>query len=202
MSGYLIIKLSEMLEQLGEDKVKFILSDFSCPLNPDIENFLKRSSIQLERQQVSPTYLVFTSYQGKQVLIGYFTLTMKTITIKKGTITKGLAKKIAKFANYDKNIKSYTVPAPLIAQLGKNYNSEYDKLISGDELLKIAIEKVKAGQQVLGGKIVYLECEDNARLIDFYTENGFCEFDKRYLDNQEKCHLNTDYLVQLLKYLK
>ena len=35
------INLSELLEQLGEDNAKAILSSFSCPLNADVEKFLK-----------------------------------------------------------------------------------------------------------------------------------------------------------------
>ena len=37
MTEYKIVNLSAMLEELGEDAVKAILSDFSCPLNPDVE---------------------------------------------------------------------------------------------------------------------------------------------------------------------
>ena len=53
----------------------------------------------------------------------------------------------------------------------------------------------------LGGRFVYLECEDKPKLIDFYAENGFCEFDRRPLDRDET-DLSGDYLVQMLKYLK
>lgn len=31
--------LSDLLEHLGEDKVKTILSSFSCPKNADVDNF-------------------------------------------------------------------------------------------------------------------------------------------------------------------
>ena len=40
MMQYRIVNLSVMLEELGEDAVKAILSDFSCPLNKDVEFFL------------------------------------------------------------------------------------------------------------------------------------------------------------------
>ena len=56
----------------------------------------------------------------------------------------------------------------------------------------------------LGGRFVYIECEDIPALIEFYTskENGFCEFDKRPLDRDEVELLQGRYLVQLLKYIK
>ncbi|MFN1989268.1 hypothetical protein ACK2FM_04635 [Clostridioides difficile] len=41
MSGYLIVNLSNMLGELEEEEVKKILSSFSCPLNKDVEDFLK-----------------------------------------------------------------------------------------------------------------------------------------------------------------
>ena len=33
--------------ELGEDELLQILSEFSCPLNPDVERFLKHNSIKL-----------------------------------------------------------------------------------------------------------------------------------------------------------
>ena len=39
---------------------------------------------------------------------------------------------------------------PLIAQLGKNYQHGYNTLITGDELLKLACDKVKEIQLSLG----------------------------------------------------
>lgn len=76
-----------------------------------------------------------------------------------------------------------------------------NKLISGDVLLKLATDKVHAIQSVLGGKFVYLECEDKDSLIKFYSENGFVAFGKRNLDRDERDRQSGQYLVQLLKYL-
>ena len=92
--------------------------------------------------------------------------------------------------------------APLIGQLGKNFANSYNTLISGDELLKLALDKVKKMQEIVGGKIVYLECEDKPRLIDFYSENGFVNFGKRMLDRDETDTLSGEYLIQMLKYMK
>ncbi|MDD7297897.1 hypothetical protein [Fibrobacter intestinalis] len=36
--------------------------------------------------------------------------------------------------------------------------------------------KVKECQDVVGGGIVFLECENNTRLMDFYQKNGFVEY--------------------------
>lgn len=41
MSGYIGINLKEMIDQIGENEVKNILSDFSCPLNANVEIHVK-----------------------------------------------------------------------------------------------------------------------------------------------------------------
>lgn len=40
MTGYRVVNLAMMIEELGEGETKRILSDFSCPLNPDVEFFM------------------------------------------------------------------------------------------------------------------------------------------------------------------
>ena len=106
-----------------------------------------------------------------------------------------------KFGTYDEGIKSYRISAPLIAQLGKNFTNEYNKLITGDELLKMACDLVAEVQLNIGGKIVYIECEDKPRLKDFYERNGFKIFSKRQLDKNDKEIMYGNYLLQLLRYL-
>lgn len=89
----------------------------------------------------------------------------------------------------------------LIGQLGKNYNANVESLISGSELLELACRKVRAAQEISGGKFVYLECENVKSLINFYEKNGFTKFGMRKLDKEET-DLNGSYLVQLIRYLK
>lgn len=50
MTGYIQVNLREMISNLGEDKVKDILSDFSCPLNKDVELFLRNKAIEFSKQ--------------------------------------------------------------------------------------------------------------------------------------------------------
>lgn len=203
MGGYQIIPLSDMIEQLGEDKTKSILSDFSCPLNLDVETFLKQKAIPFSNQGMSKTQLIFTSYKGKLCLIGYFTLCIKYIVVPFNSkkFSNSLKKRLNKFARYNKDLKAYIMSAPLIAQLGKNFKNGYNELITGDELLKLACDSVSHIQELGGGRFVYLECEDKKPLIDFYSSNGFFNFGERKLDNDEKDVLSGETLVQMLKYL-
>lgn len=108
---------------------------------------------------------------------------------------------MAKFGQFDKAIQRYTISAPLIGQLGKNYANGYNKLITGDELLKLALDKVREMQNIVGGKIVYLECEQKQALLDFYAQNGFVNFGLRPLDGDETDKLSGGSLVQMLRYM-
>lgn len=202
MIGYKVVSLKDMLEQLEEEKVKEILSDFTCPMNLDVEKFLKNTAITFAKQGISITHIVFGSIKDKMEILGYFTLASKTICVAKKALSKNLQKRLAKFATYDNTAHNYTIAMPLIAQLGKNYKDNLHKNITGDELLEIACRKVKDAQLLLGGKFVYLECEDKEKLLDFYSSNGFVNFGKRDIEKSEKDVLFGEYLIQMLKYIK
>ena len=216
MTGYKLVMLKDLLEELGEDGTKSILSSFSCPLNADVEMFLRDKAILFEVRRFSSTYLIFASFRNELQLAGYFTLASKHFVIpdkatkshdSRGKVTgpsKALIKKLKNFGTYDEMLKQHTISAPLIGQLGRNFASgDGDiKLITGDELLKIACDKVREGQSFFGGRFVYLECEDKPKLIDFYSDNGFVEFGKRNLESDERDLMSGEYLVQMLKDLK
>lgn len=201
MTGYKIVNLQLIIEEAGEDAANQILSTFSCPMNADVEKFLRIKAIEFAKQGLSQTHLVFASYKKENVLVGYFTLASKYITVSSKKLSNTLKKRIVKFSVHDPRIRAYCLSAPLIAQLGKNYTNGYNALITGDELLELACHKVAKIQLDLGGRFAYLECEDKPALINFYTRNGFCEFDYRNLDPDET-GLDGEYLVQLLKYIR
>jgi len=200
MTGYVIVYLDELVKELGEDRTKSILSSFSCPLNKDVETFLKQKAIEFSIQDLSKTHLVYTSYKDKPELIGYFTLANKFLKVSRSALSSNLRKRIKRFTQYDEFLKEYIFAAPLIAQLSKNYTNGFDKLITGDELLKMALDKLAVTQQIFGGKIVYLECEDNQKLIEFYMNNGFVPFYKRILDGDEEEVSKSNYYIQMIKF--
>lgn len=202
MAGYSILSLSDIIDEKGEDFCREILSFFSCPPNPDVEKFLtKRSAIDFAKQSIAQTFLVYASYRGKNVLCGYFTIANKYIVVGSHSVSKTTARRLRKFAMPNISDDNLVIMAPLIAQLGKNYMNDYRKPITGDELLKMAIDKVSAAQRIIGGKVVYVECEDIDILKKFYEDNGFVIFGKRRLDKEERGEMNGSHLIQLLKYL-
>lgn len=208
LTGYAVVSVREMLkelessEQSGESRVKAILSSFRCPMNQDVEQFIRTKAVEFDRQALARTYVVLTSYQKKPVLVGYFTIALKSIQIEKTALNRNTRDRIKRFASYSKDTDTYTMSSPLIAQLGKNYANGYNQLITGDELFTFALEKVSEIHFLGGGKIVYLECEETENLIRFYQRHGFVTFGKRPLDGDERGLMQSRHLVQMLKYCR
>jgi hypothetical protein len=200
VSEFIQVNLSDLIEQLGEDRTKTILSTFSCPLNKDVESFIKYKAIEFSRREFAKTHLVFWHSENEKELIGYYTIAQKFFEISKEGLSKRVAKRLSHHGKYDRNSRKYIISAPLIGQIGKNFTEGNDCLISGDELLKMALDKIKSVQREVGGRYTYLECEDKPKLIEFYEKNGFVEFGKRNLDKDEK-DIEGQYLIQLMKYM-
>ena len=178
-----------------------LLSKFSCPLNRDVETFLRENAIEFAKQGICQTHIVFTRSEKEPEMMGYFSLANKYFSIQSSRVSATLRRRIGKFSLYDAETDTYYLSAPLIAQLGRNYAQGLHDAITGDELLKLACDKVAKIQLDLGGRFVYLECEDKPKLIDFYTSNGFREFDRRYLRTDQATQ-RSSYLVQMLKYVR
>lgn len=195
--SYNIISLENMREAIGERQTKKLLDDFECSLNKDVEYFIKENALEFSKRGISRTFLVGSTYKSKHVIIAYFSLAYKVTRIKKDGLSHGLKKRLARFSKGD-NSKYYTISLPLIGQLGKNYKNDYNNLISGDDLLKLACGKIKEAQNIIGGKFAFLECEDKEKLKEFYERNGFVCFGKRNLERDEREKNSGEYLLQML----
>ncbi|MCD8239681.1 MAG: N-acetyltransferase [Clostridiales bacterium] len=151
------------------------------------------------------THLVFKRLQKDNpdsgwAVVGFYSIAAKTIKLNKNTkLSSRMKKRVEKFSDAENDEDYYTFSAPLIGQLGKNYKDGLNRLASGKELLDLALDTIVAAQNEIGGKLTYLECEDNEKLISFYTNNGFAVFNKKInIDNktgEKYC------LVQLIKYM-
>lgn len=181
-------------KEIGEEALQQILSDFSCAKNPDVERFLKKEAIAFAMKNQSVTYLVFT--KDDATLVGYFTLATKAIHIEEAAdISNTVKRKIARVSKLDETGNVYTLPAYLIAQLGKNFTNGANAKITGQQLLHAAVETIKE----LGGMVIFLEAENEEKLLKFYEEeNGFKQFAVRETEGRAS---DVHTLIQLLKVL-
>lgn len=180
---------------LGEEALQQILSEFSCEKNSDVETFLKERAIEFTKKNQSITYLVFNNEDA--ALVGYFTLTIKPISVKADYFSNTVKRKIARVSELDPENGMYTLSAYLIAQLGKNYANCNNEKVSGKQLLEAAVDTIRQLQYMVGGMVIFLEAEDRESLLRFYeVENGFKRFGSREIKNSTE-HSHT--LVQLLK---
>lgn len=182
--------------KLGESRLLQVLSGFSCPKNPDVERFLKNSAIEFTKKNQSVTYLVFDI--SSMELVGYFTITLKPLTVRGETVSKTMKKKLMRVSEMDEQSQTYTMSAYLIAQLGKNFTNGADKKITGEELLEAAWSKIEEIQYRAGGVVTFLEANNEDKLLDFYKENRFQKFDTRQTTSGEA---EPHELVQLLRLL-
>lgn len=191
---YLSVKDDKVL---GEKELCKLLSEFSCNVNSDVERFLKEQSIEFTKKNQSVTYLVFANEDA--ALVGYFTIAIKPISVNADTFSNTMKRKIARVSELDESNGTYTLSAYLIAQLGKNFTNGANERITGEQLLQSAVDTIKELQYMAGGMVVFLESENDEKLIDFYEEkNGFKRFaTKEIKTGTEDAHT----LIQFLKVL-
>lgn len=182
--------------KLGESRLLQVLSGFSCPKNPDVERFLKKSSIEFTKKNQSVTYLVFDV--SSMELVGYFTIALKPLTVRGETVSNTVKKKLMRVSELDKQSQTYTMSAYLIAQLGKNFTGDADKKITGGELLELTWGIIEKMQYMGGGMVTFLEAENSERLLSFYHANRFQIFDTRQTAAASE---EPHELVQLLRLL-
>lgn len=192
-----VSNIRDMISEGQEDLVRAYIDTFSCSvtkedgieasLNPDIEHFLNVNSIQFARMKTAITYLVFDEEDG--ALLGYFTLTHKSLDIPADGLTRKIKDKIKRFSALDEKNNIYTVSAFLLAQFSKNYAVDGGTRISGSKLMEIVWDQLADVQNKIGGTIVYLDCEAHAELIRFYEGEHFTLFGERISDTDGKRYL-------------
>lgn len=172
-----------------ESFVKEAMDAFVCPPNTEIEDFLKLKAWDFARRHFSITYLVLDE---EQRLLGYFTLTHKNLYVDAGELSQTRRRKLKTFAcdSDGKEENMFNVSAFLIAQLGRNFAYGHNTGISGDALMDMAMGKLHEAQGIVGGGIVFLECEDEPKLLNFYQRdpNNFFLIGERNSVHDGKCY--------------
>lgn len=194
MSKFQVVNILDMIESVGEDATKSILSDFSCQKNPEIEKFVKNNAVDFAKKKMSITYLVIDNTETTRAI---FTLTHKAIELTNENLSNTMRKRITRHSKLDEETDSFMVSAFLIAQFGKNDNFESDESLTGSKLMDFTFDVLTAVQHDIGGGLVYLESEDKEKLLNFYSSepNRFIRFGERYSDED-----NVKY-IQFLRFL-
>lgn len=184
MHNFIPVNLVDMLEAIGENELRLLLSEFSCPLNPDIEHYLHHNAIEFAKKKTTMTYLVFDELD---VFVGYFAITHKPISIANATLTNTSCKKIERHTKLDRSTNAYHASAFLIAQFGRNFTTQ-PNACTGEDLMKLALGVLKQVQRYIGGNIVFLECEDKPQLLQFYEREHFVPFGERKTNENQFLH--------------
>lgn len=176
-----ITNIFDLIDLNGESLMRGKLSTFSCPFNLEIESFIRERAIEFAKRSLSITYLVTDSADYQ--ILGYFALTHKSILVNNTGLSKTAQKKLARYSRLDTKTGNYMASAFLLAQFGKNYSVDEGNRIKGSELMQLALNILMTIRRQIGGGLVYLDCEDNAKLITFYENEGFKKFDERFSED-------------------
>ena len=185
--GIKVVNILDGMEELGEEALKADLSYFVSEKNPEIEEFIREKAIEFAKRKLSITYLITDATDG--VILGYFTLTHKSVILSGEGLSKTFQKKLAAFSRLDKDTGNYVVSAFLLAQLGKNYAVELDRRISGKRMMELVNNVLLDVQRRIGGGVLYLDCEDTPKLKDFYSRENFKEFADRFSSEDERKYI-------------
>lgn len=165
-----IIRFSDIIDNFEEDKVQDLLESFECSKNSDVQYFLHKTARLIEETNKGRTYLVVTtsSYENLNSpleIVGYFTLALKYFEFKPD-VSNTLKKKLNGLSSEVDGVACY-----LIGQLGRNDNTS--ARVAGSVLLDLALDRIQEAKDVVGGRFVLVECEQNLKLISFYEINNF-----------------------------
>lgn len=181
-----LVSLNGILKKYSEEQVRQSLSSFTS-INEDVQYFLRDRCIQFERVALARTTLVFMPYRGQSVLVGYYSISSKPLTISKKNwhcLSKNVQHKLMPMG-YRTERESYAVSSILLGQLGLNFQFRQQHLLSGSELLGLAYESIKAANEVLGGLVLYVEVDNEPHLRQFYTQNGFSQILEKTSDSSK-----------------
>ena len=182
-NSFEIIHLFELLSVDGGESYFKKMADSFSSINKDVETFFKEKAAQSCKLNTSSTYIIVSTDRELEVL-GYFTLATKMLTIKLSILTKSEQKVISRYGYYDEDSDSLKIPAILIAQLSRNFNTS--DALCGSDLMDIILKQVKNIFNLTSRKTVFLECERIKKLTDFYESQKFKFLDTNIFSKNNK----------------
>jgi len=108
---------------------------------------------------------------GKFVILAYFTIALKVLKISELGLSNRAIKELDGFSAKMDGEVIYDFPVYLIGQVAKN--DTYKNVINGEAIIDRAISVISFAQEMVGGRVVLVECENVPYLLDFYKKLGF-----------------------------
>ena len=130
---------------------------------------MKEQSIEFTKKNQSVTYLVFSNEDAS--LVGYFTITIKPITVNAENFSNTMKRKIARVSELDEENGTYTLSAYLLHNWGKNFKDGANEKITGEQLLHAAVDTIKE-LSIYGWRNgnFPLKRKNKEKLMHFYQE--------------------------------
>lgn len=129
----------------------------------DVLDFLQNHAIEREKEDTTRTYLIVNddAWEEKKIQIdGFFSIALKVVYFHDN------GKDVVGDIFNDSSKKN--CPAFLIGQLAR---SEHTQSGAGAEYLNIALGYIAAVSKIIGGRLVYLDCDPER--FNYYKEHGF-----------------------------
>ena len=177
-----VINILDAVEHMPDEALMQLLGSFSCIKNKQMEHFLHANAVSCAKQRFAITYLVLNQ---NNELCGFFTLTHKPVFFDKERIDGKRKRRVRQFCvrslsgEQQENDEQLLASAFLIAQLAKSSSELTGEKATGGELMSFALQTLAEIQKSIGGGLVFLECEDEEKLLAFYERQGFCKFGER-----------------------
>lgn len=163
-SVYKTVCLNDLIYKLklSNDDIQRILAEFSCPLNKDVEYFLKLKAIEFEKVNLARTYLVYAINNNDSKLCGVYSLASGHLVLD-SKISRAQKKKFfGTTYSFERHINTH-----LIGQLSKNYHNNYNQLISGTSLIELAFHRIKEKINAAQVQLFILTVKMNLNLENF-----------------------------------
>lgn len=170
-----LIKLEEIIDLFDntQEVINFLAEHFSCNKNHDVQNFLlnPNKAIRFEKSFKARTYFILNNESSNGEILAYFTVSFKGVTVSEHhKLSKSVMKKL-NLNERNNNVQTY-----LIGQIAKNEKVLANPIILNDILIETNSIIVEA-QNLVGGRVIILECENQEKLIQLYKNNGFQPLD-------------------------
>lgn len=188
-----IVNILDFIATAGIEFVQNFLQSFSCSKNPEIEDFIRNKAVDFALKKISVTYLLVDDERN---ILAYFSLTHKVVEIGTENLSNTTKKRLEKFSTLNSSRSCFSASAFLIAQFGKNFTAGLNESISGIQLMDYVFSILTKAQHLVGGGLVFLECEEKSELLDFYTnsKNNFKIFGQRFSESEKVKY------IQLLRF--